>query len=417
MKLLELYEALLKTAGLVTTSDGFVSKHVDGLVKPATIKGKRVVLPTPTHLANPDKTEIILFHPLSENIMHGESVVLEEFRSGINNKLNFTIGLLCYQLLLISTSVAEHSKLSPDQLEFLSKLKNADEKTLETFNKILKATGGTQKQNTFVSIFLKRGGVVGGKKRSRAGIVSFPFYTDLKKNESEVFGVKMRVKDRETFINLMEYIFPTIDVPESHNRGSDALVGPSLDALMKTVIGIAGPLNDQITLFANIIDDSEAMMINGDWVESFDNIDAMNNEVRMIPIQAGNEGSSVNAGTAVTPPPAPAPTQPINQQPAWQPQQQLTPQGYLQPPAAPAPIITSRGLDFASAIRSNPALAQTLGYNNPNYGIQSRPMNTEPRWGNSGNPYQQNNNQMYQNNQQQYGNQPQYGGIPVIGHI
>ena len=208
MKLIPLYESLLATADMASTADGFISRKVGGKSTPATINGKRLVLPTHEHLCNPKPAEQIIFHPLSENILRGESIVVEDFRKAINIKLHYTIGVLAYQLLTIATSTAEHSKLNPDQLEFLSAVKNADEKTLESFQKLLRAMSVDQTANTFVSIYLKRGGVVEGKKYSRAGIVSFPLFEELCKDDT-VYGVKLRVKDKDTLINLMQYIFPS----------------------------------------------------------------------------------------------------------------------------------------------------------------------------------------------------------------
>jgi hypothetical protein len=399
MKLLELYKSLLKTGSMVTTQDGYVSFQNGDSTKPATVKGKRLVLPTPEHLANPDWKERVVFHPLSENIMRGESVVLEEFRSSINTKLNYIIGLLAYQLIQIATSVGDHSKLSPDQLEFLSKLKNADDKTMEAFQKLLAKMSVDQKHNAFISIYLKRGGTVLGKRHSRVGIVTFPFYSELVGGATEVYGIKLRVKDRETFINLMEYMFPVIGVAEAHNRGSDSTVAPYLDALMKSVMAISSPINDQVMLFSTVIDNSDSLLIEDGWVETFDNLEVMVPEIRMIPMQAGNEGAAANAKEVVSGTDNTV-VAPVNPVPAWQ--QMIVPhQQYNAPVVHSGPVRTaSGGLDFQSILNSNPVLAQLVGggNNQPTYGRSperdprwagngfnsSQPVNNGSSWGNSG---------------------------------
>ena len=63
MKILDLYKSILATAGLVTTSDGFIKMEIGDKTKPATVKGKSLVLPTPEHLKNPDWTNREQFHP------------------------------------------------------------------------------------------------------------------------------------------------------------------------------------------------------------------------------------------------------------------------------------------------------------------------------------------------------------------
>ena len=404
MKLLELYENLLKAAFLATTEDGYVSRKFGDQTDPAIIKGKRLVLPTQEHLANPNKKDIILFHPLSENILKGESVVLEEFRTSLNIRLNFTIGLIAFQLLQIATSTKEHAKLTPDQSEFLSDLKNADEKTLDTFGKLLKAMNVSQNQNVFVSIFLKRSGSVGGKKYQRAGIVAFPFYEELMKSTTELYGVKLRVKDRETFIKLMEYIFPNIGVPESHNRGSDSDVAPFLDALMKAVMTVSAPLNDQITLFSNFLDSPEEMMVNDEWVEVFDNLGVMLPQIRSIPMQAGSEPVMpkneselhttvpVIQTTPVAASPLPAALTNPPAQTVWsnyQPPAAMTFNNGQQPlPGSNGIVRTANGINFESVLRSNPVLAQTVGGVGVNLNANFQRVEPPPSWARGG--FQQN---------------------------
>jgi hypothetical protein len=372
MKLIPLYESLLAAANMISTADGFISRKVGGKSTPATIKGKRLVLPIHEHLSNPKPAEQIIFHPLSENILRGESVVVEDYRNALNVKLNYTIGVLAYQLLTIATSTAEHSKLNPDQLEFLSAVKNADERTLEAFQKLLKAMSVDQTTNAFVSIYLKRGGIVDGKKYSRAGIVSFPFFEELVDSDT-VYGVKLRIKDKETLINLMMYIFPSIDEKDHYNRGSDSDVAPFLDSLMKAVMAVASAINDQVNLFADVLEDPEEMMINDDWVETFDNLGVMLPEIRMIPMQAGNEGpakatevvrADVRPATTASPLPAA-----LMNTTGYVPPPVYPPAGYVAPgyhPPAPmypaGPVKTNGGLDFQSVLNSNPALNAAVGH-------------------------------------------------------
>lgn len=411
MKLSDLYKALLKTANFVVTEDNFVSRLMpDGKTSPATIKGKRLVLPTPEHLANP--TDKIVFHPLSENILRGESAVLEEYRSSVNIRLNVTIGMVAFQLLRIATSTGMHAKLTPDQSEFLSKVKHADETTLENFKKLMKAMDLTQSQKAFVSIYLKRGGLVHGKKHSRVGVVSFPLYEELIKGNKEVFGVKLRVKDIDSLKALFEYMIPNIDKKEAHNRGSDSDVAPYLDSLMKALMTVAGPLNDLIELFHNQLDDptsdsedgptvSETLRFEDSWVETFDNLAIMVPEIRLIPMQGGNEGAPTKTGVVAA---VPAQVQAATPLPAAL----MNPQGWNPQPAQPwptapamtppGPVKTARGLDFDSVLRSNPALAAATGGYNPGFGGQQQ---MQQRAGFSNQP------QGWQAQQQQGWGQPQ----------
>lgn len=383
MQLLDIYKAILKTANLECNEEGLVSFKLAGESKPALIKDKRLVLPTAAHLANPLKQDIVIFHPLSENVVRGESDVVSMFRSTLNLRFNFTIGLLAYELLSLATSPANHNKLNPDQSILLSKLKNADEKTLDVFQKLLKEMPASQTQKCFVNLFLKRGGSVGGKKYSRAGIVSFPLYEELMKAEPSVYGIKLRAKDKETFIALLEYLFPSIGVEGSYSRGSNSTVAPFLDSLMKSVLGLASPLNDTVELFSNVIDNYNDLIFEGSWVESFENIDTLLAASRSVPMQHGNEGSGTAAAAVASainvPVPAyaaPAAPQPVQfvaptlpaapavpMQQVYQPAQQTYPypvaQQQFQPVMHQQPqlVRTANGVDFNSLMNLNPALS------------------------------------------------------------
>ena len=403
MKILDLYRSILKAAHLVTTSDDCVSLSMAGQTQPALIKGQRLVLPSAAHLANPDKKSIILFHPLSENLFHGESKVLEYYRSVLNHRLNYTFGMVAYGLLSIATSPAEHKDLSPDQSEFLSKLKHADEKTLHVLEKLQEAMPAKQTQKSFIAIFLKKGGKFQDKGYGRVGIVNFPLYKELKKNEGEVYGVKMRVKDREALIALMEYMLHEIDVPEAYNFGSNSKTAPFMEALMKAMANVASPLNDVIELFADKFDDPEDLKFDSDWVETFENLDVMIPQIRSIPMQAGNEGNVAALEGKPTSKPAaeigfsatPTASAPAIAQYPWQATAAPAPV-YQQPAPVMQPVINSNGaLDFSSIVRSNPALQQQLGsYNAPQQFQQ--PQQNIPGWARGANQWGQPTGMMQQ---------------------
>ena len=80
MKLITLYKALLELGGMSSDRDGLVSGKLPGAKedpRPVTIKGKRLVLPTQKQLTTSDWSDRIVFHPLYENVLRGESQVIE----------------------------------------------------------------------------------------------------------------------------------------------------------------------------------------------------------------------------------------------------------------------------------------------------------------------------------------------------
>ncbi|BDD79891.1 hypothetical protein [Burkholderia phage FLC9] len=362
-KMLDFYESILGAAGLIVTSDGCVSVATSKDPKPMTLKGRRLVLPTPEHQRAPNPDTKIAFHPLVENVMRGESEVFERFRLAINARLNVVIGSIVTMLLTLGTSQAEQHKLTPEQSEFLSKVKNADEKTLIALKKIMDSLPAAAHQKLFVSMFIKRGGTVGDKRYSRVGVVHFPFYNDLKKSDGELHGVKLRVKDREALAGLLDYILPEQDIAGVYNRGSNSTIAPSIEALMLSVRAVAAPLNDLLSRFEGVLPDN--LTIESGWSEQLDNLDELLPEIRSTPMQAGNEGSvagteaegqsknqtpGVSFGTVKPPEPARA-------QVSWG---QTAPQ----PASSPAPVSRGPGggTDFESLVRSKPALQQAVGW-------------------------------------------------------
>lgn len=292
MKLIDLYTHILAAANLYPTTDGYVNRLLAGEKGPHLIKGKRLILPTQANLRKPPSDDVIFFTPAREVISHGESEVMQSYRTVLNTRLNVTVGLLLAQFIQLSMSQDEHRKLDPLQSEILSLMKNADEKTFKTLAKIIGAMPIDQSNTCFVSIFLKKGGELEGKKYNRLAVVYFPFFNELQSNPKEIYGVKIDAKDVQIFTDLMKYIFPNIETRYSYSFGSNSDVSPTLEAVMGAVDKVASALNDQIDRFANILEDVDELKINMEWVEPMQNMAQFRNEIRDTPMQPGNEGTT-----------------------------------------------------------------------------------------------------------------------------
>lgn len=376
MKLNNLYRSILRYAGLDADDEGFISTVLDDRREPALLDGARLVLPLPQHLRAVNPKEKIIFHPLSENILRGESEVLVKLREVINIRLNFTFGIIGQSLLQLVASPEEHHKLDPDQSELLIAVKNVDETTIKNFIAVM-IEGVRQNANRlFMNIFLKRGGTIDTKRYSRVGVVTFGLYEELMKDGNEVYGVKLRVKDKETFKQLYNFIFPNVSVPMFYSRGSDSDVAPFLDALMKSSMAVACRFNDILEQFEDFIDEGDSMVFDSEWVSDFENLSTLIPEIRRVPVQAGNEGSAPasEASTVVRP------TLPL---PSQQPQQPVYP-NQQQQQHRPEIKETSRGLDFNSLKAVNPALAYggnaMAAYTRPPGFMAPAPRDSLPSW-------------------------------------
>ena len=412
MNIIDLYTSILDCGSLTTNDEGFVSvKHNNS---PVLVEGKRLVLPTHKQLSSGGWDNKMVFHPLSESVLRGESEIIAKMRSVFNIRLNSTFAAIAVNLLSIIASTDEHKKLNPVQSELLSAVGEVDKPTMDAFIKVMTAIIKDSAEKGFINIFLKRGGLIKGKKFSRVGVVTFPFYEELQKQQETYYGVKLRSKDRIVFIQLCEYILPSLNVEEQYNYGSESRIAPYLDALMGTVLGIASKFNDILETFSKEIDDSEDLVFNAEWVEAFENLEVMLPQIRQIPVQQGNEGKARMDDNTSQEPVSTSQVLQTFQPPVQQVQQpfnQFQNQPVQQAPQQNGLVITDKGMDFGSLLRNRPQIA--------GFGQQQQPMMANqppppPRWAAPQQVYQypqQNNFQqpqyqpqqpMYQQPQQQY---------------
>ena len=382
-KLLDFYTHILNAGSMIVDENGLISAQVANATTPQSVGGKRLVLPTKEYMAKQDKSEIVLFNPLHENIMRGESEVMTKFRGNANLKLNYTLQTLLGHLLVIASSTGLHSQLKPDQFELISILKDVDEKTNETYKAIVKAMPLGNIEKCFVHIYIKKGANLQGKNHRRGAIVVFPLYEEITKaindGVSSVYGVKMRKRDLATFRNVLEKLFPGIAEANSYSRGSVSDTAPTLDALLQAVMSLASGINEIVDDYGHILEQLKDLRYNDEWVNDLNDLEKFAIDLRLTPMQAGNEGTlPVTQAAPVIPQQiqnvAPAPVAPVQQQ--WIPQQQqpvYAPQqpAYGAPAPTPAVVTTSTGkLDFAESVRRSPQLAAMApaggyGYGNP----------------------------------------------------
>lgn len=294
--LTDTYKNVLKMAGLAITEDDCVSIVDDKKLKPLTIKGKRLVLPTHLQLNNSDWEHRIVFHPGYELFHRGESIVLERYRNLLLLNLNQVVAANIHRFLSMGTSLTEQETMTPDQQEYLIWVKDAKQETIDRFEKIVASYPASEMNKLFIKVFMKRGATLEGRDFGRAGIVSFPFYEMLveekkKKGTKKINGVTVNAADLDSMIHLLEYIFPGINVPDKYSRGTNVQTNPLFDSLMRTALAIAEPLNSLHDLFGEKLGDE--VRINVEWAPAVLANDTFYKEILKVPMQSGNEGSVV----------------------------------------------------------------------------------------------------------------------------
>lgn len=361
MNLLDVYRSILGAAAMIADDEGYVSfnnkLYSDLPAAPVMIGEKRLVLPTTEHLRNPSSARI-MFHPLREQAMQGESEVVAKLRLALGLRLNFTFAGLINECIMICKNIPDHKHLNPDQTTLVSIGQNVTEDTHIAFTELLKRTESQLAPNkSFISIYVKKNALLHGTNYHRAGVVTFPVYEELVKEEEKPFGMTISKRERKNLIALMEYILPDIGKEHAYDRGSNSGVAPYLEGLMRVFGAVGSRLNDKYELFEEIIKVPE-LKIESAWEEAFEDLDKLLPEIQMVPTQPGNEGrqpvadkkttslspQSLQAALAPTPVAAPvAAAVPVNT-------------GYNQPqvaqpaqPAQPALEHTGNGVTWRSA--------------------------------------------------------------------
>lgn len=132
MSMFKLYEHMLETAWSGVDDNGHVftkrySEDGTTVKYPMQIEKKNVLIPTQQNLSNMNPETEIAFHPLNENPIKGESAVLAKLRHAIATRINYSTMTILTGLLSLANNKEAHRKLSPEQSELLSVLKDVSD--------------------------------------------------------------------------------------------------------------------------------------------------------------------------------------------------------------------------------------------------------------------------------------------------
>lgn len=229
-KVVSFYEALLNTLDVEANEDGLLTHRTSG--EPIIVNEKRLALPTKANIKLAGRDEVIVFHPLSENVFEGMSDVFIELRYLVAAKLHKIIAYTAHTLIKLVLDKASHEALSDKQMGSISALAEADPKFLETFKTLmnsLQVTGDKQ----LINIFMKYGGELKGKKHMRIAFVSFPLLEQIDNNtDNIIYGVKFRKKDIALLKAVFNVVIPEAFVRDIYSVGSDSSIAPYFSALL-----------------------------------------------------------------------------------------------------------------------------------------------------------------------------------------
>jgi hypothetical protein len=236
------YRKLLASINVTPQSDDLLIQSIDGIDKQVLVEGKPLALPT-SDIVNNYSDSIVLFHPLCENLLLGESPVLQEFRQLVMDFLNDLVLRSIESVLSIALDDDLMSELSPTQVDFMRATAGADINTLKNWRAIMRRAESRGSSHRVLTIFLKRGSDINGEMQKRVAIVNFNIYQELASGNLNIFGAKIRKIDAKVYIKIFETIFEDIFTIDEYSAGSNALTAPYFDALVNAYHNVLKSVN------------------------------------------------------------------------------------------------------------------------------------------------------------------------------
>lgn len=287
----KLYNPLATSVDLPPDADGTLRFHLDeknsSVVK---VDGLPLVMPIPERLRGTGLKGVVAFHPLSENIIRGESPVLRKLRTAVISKITNSLSLLMLSMAEIAADLDYQQRLKASESDFLRALPNADAKLANTLGKIIdniEAEGN----NRLVRIFFKRGGMWKGDKYARVAVVSFPLVEAAHEDSKELFGVKLRVADKTQIQALLEYLLPnSLSPSDTYDYGSSSKSAPYFDSLVGAYVNLANAINKHAKKLKKHLDVYDSIYIDTSWYDEMANIDKMALEIPPLPFNEGDVG-------------------------------------------------------------------------------------------------------------------------------
>lgn len=356
MSVNDFYAKLFTSMGYIVEESGLISKDFCGNKTNIIIKHddreKRLTLPTKQFLDNPDWDNLIPFHPLSENVVKGESLVIKELKRLMEIRLTDCITTLLMELSIIAADKSGQKKLNGPQRKLLPLMPEANDKSVTVLGKIL-CNISNKGERKICSLYIKRGGSIDGKSYKRVAVVSFPIVEELNKEEKTIFDVKVSAGEKSGIKNLFNWIIEGADIQGFYNFGSNDETAPNFHALCGAYMKLMGQLNAKIELFSKH-EEIGTLYRELNWDVELNDLQAFYGQIPILPHNDGEavKSSNVQVAAMTTNASAPVVTMPF-QQPATIPFGQI-----IQPVVSETPELTEDGkTSWNSIVSKNPALA------------------------------------------------------------
>ena len=283
------YRNLLASINVNPQSDDLLVQTLDGIESQVMVEGKPLALPT-NDIVNNYSDSMVVFHPLCENTLLGESPVIQELRALIMDFLNDLILRVIDAVLCIAVDDELMSTLSPTQIEFMRSASGADATTLKNWRALMRRAESRASSNRVLTIFLKRGAELDGETYKRVAIVNFNLYQELTDGKLNVFGVKLRKADTKVYSKILETIFDDIYLVDKYSVGSNSMTAPYFEALIGAYHGVLKALNSPTWRLLKPIEKVGAgrLHVKDDFMEPFKDTMRYRDVLPVMPLNDGD---------------------------------------------------------------------------------------------------------------------------------
>lgn len=285
------YAKFLANLGIMTDADGLTYVLEGGTWLPMTMAKRRLVLPTEDWLRDPNWETTIPFHPFSEHLQKGKSIVLEKTTRALNLRLNQIISQLMLTKIKFAADTESHASASAAQKEFLRLLPDINAKTtFNDFKKFIMGHVDGSAEKSFISIYLKRGGELAGNTYSRTAIVTSPARKAAGSAEPVIFDYKFSSKrNRDYLLILLDEILPKLQTDIGYSVGSNAPIAPYFVTLATAYQDIMTDLNRQLEVFKDINPDLAPLIADMSWMEIVENSKDALSQIRALRDNTGSD--------------------------------------------------------------------------------------------------------------------------------
>ena len=338
---------------------------------------KTLVLPTDEAIKRNDQG-VVYFHPLSENIIRGESEIVKSMRTMIRFRINATALTIMEIITELASDETKHKSMSSQQQIVLKCFAGATKKVKQDIKNVLDAYF-----DKITGLYLKRKHTIDGDVYRRVASITFPLRAMIKEGSKTVGEHEMSsIKNAQVLGELIDYVFPKNEDSVLWSAGSNSDAAPYYESMLLVYSSVAERLNKLIKVFKKHIPNAESLMIPIDFKVGLQNLDdwkiimrpldgnigaVLRGEKEIIPMNDNPVSSKVNmskhlelgAKTTINTPPAPPVTPPASSA-------NNTPPMVGSMPTAHKPAAGGMGKSWAE-IKAQQGIAPSNHYSQPTY--------------------------------------------------